>query len=212
VKKFIGKKFGKLLILSIIKQRRNRAFCLCECGKKKSIDLYAVTFGHTSSCGCGMYQYQKGYRNYKSKGYGEILGRKWSGIRHNAKLRGIDFNISIEDGWNQFLKQNRKCVYTGEKLHFRRTSYDYEYDTASLDRIDSSKGYVKGNIQWIHKNINEIKWNLGESRFIELCKLIVNPIQNEEKCNSCNVVYHKTFKGAGNLGLRQWHNIKECEL
>lgn len=44
--------------------------------------------------------------------------------------------------------------------------------TASLDRIDSSKGYVEGNVQWVHKDVNYIKQDLEESYFKKLCKLI----------------------------------------
>lgn len=201
-----GKKFGKLTIHSI-DWNKSRAFCKCDCGKSKSINLHSVTSGHTKSCGCGMYQYQKGPLSYKCKGYGEILGRKWSGIKSNAKNRHIPFTVSIKDAWNQFLKQNRQCAYSGKELYFRRSSYDYDYDTASLDRINSSKGYVEGNVQWIHKTINEIKWDLSSERFLELCRLIVNPLNHNSISNSCIITKKYTFKGIGNLGLKQWNRI-----
>ena len=44
--------------------------------------------------------------------------------------------------------------------------------TASLDRIDSSKGYTKDNVQWVHKDINYIKRDLSDSEFITLCKKV----------------------------------------
>jgi hypothetical protein len=44
--------------------------------------------------------------------------------------------------------------------------------TASLDRIDSSKGYFKGNVQWIHKDLNVMKMDLTEEKFIDYCKLV----------------------------------------
>ena len=46
--------------------------------------------------------------------------------------------------------------------------------TASLDRIDSSKGYIQGNIQWVHKRINQMKWDSEENDFINWCKLVAN--------------------------------------
>ena len=46
--------------------------------------------------------------------------------------------------------------------------------TASLDRIDSSKGYTIDNIQWLHKDINKMKWDFSQEKFLELCKKIVN--------------------------------------
>ena len=44
--------------------------------------------------------------------------------------------------------------------------------TASLDRIDSSKGYIEGNIQWVHKDINRMKGDSSDNDFIKLCKII----------------------------------------
>jgi hypothetical protein len=42
--------------------------------------------------------------------------------------------------------------------------------TASLDRIDSSIGYVEGNVQWIYKPLNTMKGTLSNQEFIQLCK------------------------------------------
>ena len=44
--------------------------------------------------------------------------------------------------------------------------------TASLDRIDSSKGYIKGNVQWVHKEFNKMKLDLLDKEFIDICKLV----------------------------------------
>lgn len=47
-------------------------------------------------------------------------------------------------------------------------------DTASLDRIDSRHGYIPGNIQWLHKDINVMKWDHTTGRFIELCGMVID--------------------------------------
>ena len=44
--------------------------------------------------------------------------------------------------------------------------------TASLDRIDSKLGYILGNIQWVHKQINEMKMDLAEVDFLRWVKII----------------------------------------
>ena len=46
--------------------------------------------------------------------------------------------------------------------------------TASLDRIDSSRGYVIDNIQWVHKDINWLKNDWSQKEFIELCSRVAN--------------------------------------
>jgi hypothetical protein len=44
--------------------------------------------------------------------------------------------------------------------------------TASLDRIDSSKGYVIDNVQWLHRDINMMKQRFSQEYFINICKHI----------------------------------------
>lgn len=45
--------------------------------------------------------------------------------------------------------------------------------TASLDRIDSSKGYIEGNVQWLHKDINRLKINYSDEDLIQICLEII---------------------------------------
>ena len=64
-----------------------------------------------------------------------------------------------------------------EKCNFEVISID-NYSNSSpltfdrIDRIDSSKGYVKGNVQWVHKNVNLMKGKFDQEYFIEMCKKI----------------------------------------
>jgi hypothetical protein len=50
--------------------------------------------------------------------------------------------LSIEDTWELFTKQECRCALSGLPLYFpsKRNKTD---GNASLDRIDSSKGYEK---------------------------------------------------------------------
>lgn len=87
----------------------------------------------------------------------------------NRRSKNIEFSLSYEylDGlWEH---QDGKCAYTGEALNFGRSKIN---GTASLDRIDSSLGYVEGNVQFVHKDVNIMKWDLPEDRFLEVCKKI----------------------------------------
>ena len=54
--------------------------------------------------------------------------------------------------------------------------------TASLDRIDSSRGYTLDNIQWVHKDLNKMKTNYPNDYFIKMCKYVAN----NNKQNRCN--------------------------
>lgn len=82
-----------------------------------------------------------------------------------ADERKLIFNINIENSWNLFLKQDRKCALSGIELNFKNVN-GKEYATASLDRIDSKIGYIENNIQWIHKDLNIIKWDFTEQELL----------------------------------------------
>jgi len=59
---------------------------------------------------------------------------------------------------------------SGVQLVFFWEREDRAKTTASLDRIDSTKGYTLDNIQWVHKTLNRLKMNLDNQEFIEWCK------------------------------------------
>lgn len=48
--------------------------------------------------------------------------------------------------------------------------------TASLDRIDSTKGYIHGNLQWIHKDLNQMKSNRTQDEFLEWVRKVYSYI------------------------------------
>lgn len=102
-------------------------------------------------------------------GHKELVGKYWYGIKSGAKSRGIKLEINIEDAYELFQKQNGKCNLTGKKIELRTVR---NTGTASLDRIDNSKGYIKGNLQWIHKKLNFMKGKLTQEEFIEFCKAV----------------------------------------
>lgn len=54
--------------------------------------------------------------------------------------------------------------------------------TASLDRIQNDKGYIEGNVQWVHKDINRMKNIFEQNYFIDICKKII-----ETKQKNCEV-------------------------
>jgi hypothetical protein len=64
------------------------------------------------------------------------------------------------------------CALTGMKITLNRNAR-YGRQTASLDRIDPEVGYVPGNIQWVHKDVNRLKQNFTEPYLLRLCELII---------------------------------------
>ena len=133
----------------------------CKCGKEKEVLLYNVLSGKSKSCGCE--------KKHLRKGLAEITGEYWCNLKFNAAKRKIDFNLTIEYAWNLFLKQEKKCSISGLFLSFKDND---KFKSASLDRIDSKKGYTKDNVQWVHKDVNWMKQEYPQDRFIEICKAV----------------------------------------
>jgi len=91
-------------------------------------------------------------------------------IRQSAQIRGIGFSITCEEVWALYENQGRKCALSGLPIGFSPRAHGNH--TASLDRKDSSKGYEEGNLQWVHKNVNQMKMDLPNEEYITLCKTV----------------------------------------
>ena len=168
-----GKRFGRLLVLydNGRKDRKVIWACKCDCGNIVNIKSQRLTSGITTSCGCFHNEYisKKMWRGYK-----DISLTFWSSILSAAKKRNYDINISIEYAWKLYLKQKKKCALSGIEIKFSRsfTREGRKEHTCSLDRIDSSQGYIKGNVQWVHKDINKMKSDFNVEYFKDMCALI----------------------------------------
>lgn len=94
---------------------------------------------------------------------------------HNRSVeRGIEMGISIDDLVNQWNIQGGICEFTGVELilsSYSKITKNPIY-SASIDRIDSSKGYVNGNIRWVSRAINWMKNNMSDELTWKLCELI----------------------------------------
>lgn len=145
----------------------------CECGSIRKAKRSNLLHGRTKSCGC----ITKQLRNSKSphwKGFGQISHSFWTHIKHHADSRNLTFTITIEEAWQMFEKQDRRCALSGRLLTMQKDINQKVARTASLDRIDSSRGYTTGNIQWIHKDINKMKLDFPLEMFLSLCKEVAN--------------------------------------
>lgn len=168
----VGQKFGKLTVLYQTPNTNSqpRWMCRCDCGKEKTVQGCHLKSGHTQSCGCSWYKFGKSRTSWK--GHGDIPSTMFGRIVSNAKKRNISFDITIEYIWDLFLEQNKMCALSGLPLDFTYGRNHHYKGTASLDRIDSSKGYVKGNVQWVHKDVNWMKQDYSTDYFLKMCKLI----------------------------------------
>ena len=79
------------------------------------------------------------------------MGRK----AHNAQQRGIEFTLTFASMRN--LMKAKKCYYTGLPLTEPVHGEALKATDRTIDRIDASKGYVKGNVVACCHAANQVK-------------------------------------------------------
>lgn len=183
----IGGKYGRLLVIRYTKDDLSGKpmwECLCDCGNKTEARGSDLETKKIKSCGCLKEETSKENikiahkmfpKSYGFCGAGDIPGGYLSGRKRAAQMKHREYSVSSSYLWELFLKQNKKCAMTGIELNFRTywTNKKNKSGTASLDRIDSNKGYIEGNVQWVHKDINNMKQDYTVDEFKNYCKLVV---------------------------------------
>lgn len=174
-----GLMYGSLMVLGLatIKRYKNSEArilcCVCKCGNLCLRYKGALTRGKVTTCGCGRMSTAIGHKSPNWSGSGHVSGTYFARVKRNAQYRGLEFDISAEYMDGIFTAQGGICALTGVSLKTWAGGGGVVHgQTASLDRIESDKGYIKGNIQWVHKKINAMKMDLSQKDFIELCTLV----------------------------------------
>lgn len=121
----------------------NRDFCCEQCAHRKA--MYDLTINNGR--------------------IGDLTKTEYTRLKRSADIRNIPFNVTIEYLWNLFLKQDKKCAITGDSID--------TINNASLDRIDSTKGYIESNVQWVTKQANLSKHIMSMDQLYDFCKKVL---------------------------------------
>lgn len=105
--------------------------------------------------------------------------------RNKKKQVGEQTDITLEFLKNQWEKQKGICPYTGIKMTLPKTTREHEQKCgpfrASLDRIDSNRGYMKDNVEFVCVVANLAKRNFSKRQFADLIQMIkINNNQIED--------------------------------
>lgn len=174
MKDLTGNKYNEWTVISFNSANRSGHYywnCECSCGKRDSVNYSHLVYGKSKSCGCKKPTLNRKV-NWTGCECGRISGNMIDQIKRSAngskgKRKPIDYNLDPEYLCGLF---TGKCALTKVDIHFSDKSK--RSTTASLDRIDSRFGYIKGNVQWVHKDINKMKNSFDQGYFIYLCKLV----------------------------------------
>lgn len=143
-------------------------FCCRACSATYRCNLYKNTPTEAQL------QAQQNIKNYCQNHKDELTPFRYS--LRNAKKRFKEFHLTLEDLKQVWEQQNSICPYTGLKLYLptwnKKGSCEQLWRRASLDRIDSSKGYVVGNVQFVSTPINLMKSTMSDLETKQYLKLI----------------------------------------
>ena len=78
--------------------------------------------------------------------------------------------------------QRGRCAYSGLILQHPRWTATDGLRTASIDRIDSSQGYVEGNIQFVVRALNLAKNIAGDQDFRKFLDDLVGSLTSVNNC------------------------------
>lgn len=149
-----GAVFGKLTILN--SQEDGKVKCVCSCGNKSYLTKSNIFNSLVSKCRVCVE-------------YDCISKSLWKKLVSEAKNRRLVFDLTPRFIAEMFYKQKEKCALSGIKIIITNNTTS---TTASLDRIDSSVGYVESNVQWVHKKINMMKSFYKEEEYMTYCKYV----------------------------------------
>lgn len=130
-------------------------------------------------------EHVKNYREHKYEDYALHMGQErmnkpdrflLSRAKSRAKKKGLEFNIDITD-----IDVPIICPILGIpiiKEYKKGTKGGPSPNSPSLDRIDNSKGYVKGNVRVISHKANTMKHNATSLELIRFAEWVLYNYKN----------------------------------
>lgn len=97
-------------------------------------------------------------------------------VTTNANKKHHENNLDLEYLRHLWESQDGTCPITGWRLVPRKHNYKepLTIKSASLDRIDNSKGYIQGNVRFVSVMANYARNTFSDEELIEFCKAVAN--------------------------------------
>ena len=167
-----NQRFGKLLVISpglTIQGKRQPIFswiCKCDCGNTITIKASLLREGYVRSCGCIWKDSSVREASPDLIFFRPVIARR-SGCKENPMEVCLDY---LKKLWES---QKGICPYSGISLLLPEwKAFESHPRRASLDRIDASKGYIEGNIQFVSILANYAKNQNTHEEMVNFCKQI----------------------------------------
>lgn len=139
----------------------------CECGNIKWVQACELIDPNRNFKCAKCAAKERGAAQAERNGkVGELTLTRFTKLQRSAERRNIEFSVSLEYLSNLYESQNHICAITGRCIN--------SINEASLDRIDSSKGYIEGNVQWVTSQANISKHIMTMEELYQFCRDVLN--------------------------------------
>lgn len=213
--------FRQNLLVLIERVNSRKAKFQCDCGNTKIIDIRDVIRGKTKGCGCGINnEAQRAAASIRVKKLRELnifipkTTRKETAIskflpliRKTKNRKEILNTLTAADLQDVLDNQDGKCIYSDVDLIFLTSSQHNRkikiepYYQASVDRIDSSKGYTKDNVQLVSVACNRAKNIMSDVEMVKFISIIKDPTQFFYEVNDLIVEFNSNLTEKQKFGL-----------
>lgn len=102
--------------------------------------------------------------------------------KYRAKAKGKEFNLEENDITKLIVKC---CPILGIKMDYFAEGWT-KNDTASIDRINNNKGYIKGNIHFVSNLANSMKRNATPKQLVRFAKWVLKTYEETGKPANVN--------------------------
>ena len=174
-----GQKFHRMRVIKFSGHYMGTGYvweCICDCGIVKKVKSCHLRAGNVKSCGCYrdevISRLNKGVSPVTKLPYGvAALNAVISGYRSKARERNLVWELT-DDVAGSLLQGD--CFYCGTqptRLRGCKTA-NGKCVCNGIDRIDSSRGYIDGNVVTACADCNRAKLAMPQMEFIALAERI----------------------------------------
>lgn len=175
-----GNTYGRWKVLSFSGFRHNKNtrlpifLCECSCGTKRDVLKESLVSGNSLSCGC----YKKdniikswGVKNRMNSAFNHLFVI----YKSTAKRQGHCFKLTKEEFYKLVTSDCYLCGIKPSSVikPTAKIAISKEFFYNGIDRIDSSIGYISGNVASCCTTCNRMKLDHNLDYFINHIKLII---------------------------------------